>query len=285
MSWVGHSLVSGFFYTSPEGSENLDFGGPAQAKNAFTIWCDTHKDNEMEIYKKECAATGKEYTFFGFNGNLYKIFKEKVVGEALEKLKQQEAESKAQHQAALEPWQKTDQYLKYKNAHTLHLKKKEIKSAKKQAKDDGMPQKPQTAFFLYCNEHRSDVQAQLKAAKGAAFKISMVTTEMAKKWGELPQETKQKYIDMNAKAKEEYETKMEAYKQTDGYKSFQATVDKAATAQKEKLKRAREEVKGEKQARKRQAKEMTATATEPEAAAMQVPEAAPVVAAPMVVQP
>jgi len=267
------------------GPKMEDFGGPAQAKNAFTIWCDTHKDNEMEIYKKECAATGKEYTFFGFNGNLYKIFKEKVVGEALEKLKQQEAESKAQHQAALEPWQKTDQYLKYKNAHTLHLKKKEIKSAKKQAKDDGMPQKPQTAFFLYCNEHRSDVQAQLKAAKGAAFKISMVTTEMAKKWGELPQETKQKYIDMNAKAKEEYETKMEAYKQTDGYKSFQATVDKAATAQKEKLKRAREEVKGEKQARKRQAKEMTATATEPEAAAMQVPEAAPVVAAPMVVQP
>lgn len=267
------------------GPKMEDFGGPAAPKNPFQIWCDTNKDSEQEKYRKECAAGGKEYTFFGFNAELYKIFKAKVVGEALEKLKQAEAESKAAYQAALEPWQKTDQYLKYKNAHTLHLKKKEVKTAKKAALSDGMPQKPQTAFFMYCNENRSGIQAKLKAEKGAAFKISMVTSEMAKMWADLPAEAKQKYFDQNAKEKADFETKMQAYKQTDGYKAFSETCEKAATQQKEKLKRARAEVKGEKPTRKRKAKETTATATEPEAAAAPVPAAAPVVPVPAVVQP
>lgn len=263
------------------GPKMEDFGGPVAPKNPFQIWSEANKDSEQEKYKKECAAAGKEYTFFGFNTQFYKIFKEKVTGEALDKLKQVEAESKAAYQAALEPWQKTDQYLKYKNAHTLHLKKKEVKTAKKAAQQDGMPQKPQTAFFMYCNANRNEVQAKLKAEKGAAFKVSMVTSEMAKMWAELSAEAKQKYFDENAKAKAEFEAKMEAYKQTDGYKAFSETCEKAANQQKEKLKRARAEVKGEKPTRKRKAKETTATATEPETVA----GAAPVVPAPAVVQP
>lgn len=77
----------------------------------------------------------------------------------------------------------------------------------KKEKDPDAPKRPQSAYFLYCNERRP----QLKKEKPELSMCDM-TKELTKEWKELTEKQKKKYDDMQVKEKERYEKEMETYK-------------------------------------------------------------------------
>lgn len=99
---------------------------------------------------------------------------------------------------------------KPKKARTVSEKPRKPRgSKKKKVKDETMPKRPMSAYFLWLNESREQIK---KDNPGAAI------TEISKKAGELWRalEDKTKWEEMQKKVKEEYTIKMEEWKAAGG---------------------------------------------------------------------
>lgn len=82
------------------------------------------------------------------------------------------------------------------------------------------PKKFRSGFFIYSDEERSKVMAELRSKHGAEFKISMVASELGKRWKEVDAGKKAKLSEQSAEEKKVYEAAMEKWKQSDSYQQF-----------------------------------------------------------------
>ena len=76
----------------------------------------------------------------------------------------------------------------------------------KKEKDPNAPKRPQSSYFLYCNERR----VTLKKEKPELSMCEM-TKELTKEWKALTEKQRKKYDDMQVKDKERYEKEMQSY--------------------------------------------------------------------------
>lgn len=82
------------------------------------------------------------------------------------------------------------------------------------------PKKYRSGFFIYTDEMRPKVMAELKSKHGAEFKIGMVAKELGELWKGVDQSKKDEYSAQSAKEKVEWEAAMEKWKLSDSYQQF-----------------------------------------------------------------
>eukprot|EP01061_Rhynchopus_euleeides_P046339 TRINITY_DN874_c0_g1_i1.p1 TRINITY_DN874_c0_g1~~TRINITY_DN874_c0_g1_i1.p1 ORF type:complete len:228 (+),score=150.90 TRINITY_DN874_c0_g1_i1:39-686(+) len=76
----------------------------------------------------------------------------------------------------------------------------------KAKKDPNAPKKPLTAYFLFANSVRQEIRDE-----NPDFKMTEVTKETGRRWGELDEDDKQEFKDKHLELKAEYEEKMKEY--------------------------------------------------------------------------
>ena len=74
----------------------------------------------------------------------------------------------------------------------------------KPARDETKPKKPRTAFFFFLEEFRGKM-------KGEADDGKKVPSLAGEEWRAMDDAKKQKYVDMAAEAKKEYDVQMKDY--------------------------------------------------------------------------
>jgi len=116
------------------------------------------------------------------------------------------------HRIKVTEYRKTPAYAEY-------LANKKTKKFKKKPKDKNAPKKPQTAYFVMCNEKRNEIKASLENPTMAA-----VSKKMGEMWKNLSEDERKYYIQKNVEQKERYEREMAIYKETENYKNFQETL-------------------------------------------------------------
>merc|ERR1711881_771881 len=94
--------------------------------------------------------------------------------------------------------------------------KKSKKKFKKKPKDKNAPKKPQTAYFVMCNEKREEIKKSLENPTMAA-----VSKRMGEMWKNLTTEERAYYDQKNKEQKERYEREFAEYKETENYRNFQ----------------------------------------------------------------
>lgn len=114
-----------------------------------------------------------------------------------------------EHRKKVEEYRKTDLYREY-------LANKKTKKFKKRPKDKNAPKKPQTAYFVMCNEKREEIKASLENPTMAA-----VSKKMGEMWKNLTPEQRAYYDQKNKEQKERYQREMEEYKKTENYANHQ----------------------------------------------------------------
>jgi len=77
----------------------------------------------------------------------------------------------------------------------------------KKKKDPNAPKRPQSAFFLYCADHR----ASLKAAN-PGYSVGDVAKALGKQWQEVDEKLKKSYQEKGEIEKQKYNKVMEAYR-------------------------------------------------------------------------
>ena len=80
----------------------------------------------------------------------------------------------------------------------------------KKQKDPLMPKRPKSSFLYFCDEHRPKVRKE-----NPAFKMADVMKTLGKLWGEC--KNKDIYVELSAKAKQDYESAMENYNENNFY--------------------------------------------------------------------
>jgi hypothetical protein len=100
-----------------------------------------------------------------------------------------------------------------------YLANKKTKKFKKKPKDKNAPKKPQTAYFVMCNEKRNEIKASLENPTMAA-----VSKKMGDMWKNLTDEERKYYDEKNKQQKERYAIEFAAYKETENYRKFQETL-------------------------------------------------------------
>merc|ERR1712034_62235 len=126
----------------------------------------------------------------------------------------------AEHRNKVEEYRKTDLY-------SEHLAKKKTKKFKKKPEDKNAPKKPQTAYFVMCNEKRNEIKASLEKPTMAA-----VSKKMGEMWKALSDEQRQYYTQKNIEQKKRYAEEFAKYKETEDYTKYQ---NKLKDFQKQKL--------------------------------------------------
>ncbi|KAF0306965.1 High mobility group protein DSP1 [Amphibalanus amphitrite] len=74
-------------------------------------------------------------------------------------------------------------------------------------KDPNAPKRSLSAFFWFCNDERQGIR---EANPG--FTVGDIAKELGRRWGEVDEAAKKKYVAMAEKDKERYSREMEAYK-------------------------------------------------------------------------
>merc|ERR1711881_335952 len=97
------------------------------------------------------------------------------------------------HRQKVVEYRKTDLYREY-------LANKKTKNLKK---DKNAPKKPQTAYFVMCNEKREEIKKSLENPTMAA-----VSGKMGEMWKNLTAEQRAYYDQKNKEQKERYEREM-----------------------------------------------------------------------------
>jgi len=77
----------------------------------------------------------------------------------------------------------------------------------KRKKDPNAPKRPQTAFFLFCADHREALRQQFPE-----LRIGDIAKKLGEKWSKCEPDRKKEYEVTANDQKEEYKQKMEAYK-------------------------------------------------------------------------
>jgi len=130
----------------------------------------------------------------------------------------------AEWKIEMEEYKKTDEYKEEQAAKTK-------KKFKKAPKDKNAPKRPLSAFFIYSNSVRSQVQAEV------GTKMSAVGKKIGQMWKELSDEAKAPFQQQAAEAKAEYAQKLEVYQQSEEYQKFCEEKKKFQMAKKRAMKR------------------------------------------------
>lgn len=103
--------------------------------------------------------------------------------------------------------------------------KKSSSSKKSKKDDDDKPKKPQSAFFLWLNENRSNLKS-----KYPGLSLPEMSKKAGELWKEKTSEEKAVWDKKAAKAKEEYTEKMEEYNRKGGSSKGDKSSKKASTS-------------------------------------------------------
>jgi len=209
----------GFAPPKPE-----SFGGPKKpALTAYFIWCETVRANIIAELKEKCAKEGVPFKVTDVAGIMGSKYKE-ISEEEKEKFRAQGEVVKAKWNEEMEAWKKTPEYQQYLQQKSATKEKGDMKKAKANVKNAGMPKKPPTAFMLYLHSRRDAITADLRAKN--MYKIQEISVIGSKEWKELSAAQKAP-LDEEAKVlKEQYEKDLAAFKLTDAYKAFEQQTDK-----------------------------------------------------------
>ncbi|XP_064111403.1 FACT complex subunit Ssrp1-like [Macrobrachium nipponense] len=96
-----------------------------------------------------------------------------------------------------------------KKAKSKTVSEKPRKRRQKKEKDENKPKRPQSAYFLWLNEHRDQIKEE-----NPGITITEISKVAGKKWKEL--EDKKEWEEKAAEAKAEYEKAMKEYKISSG---------------------------------------------------------------------
>ncbi|KAL1464567.1 hypothetical protein WDU94_004200 [Cyamophila willieti] len=92
------------------------------------------------------------------------------------------------------------------------------KKRKKPIKDQSAPRQPLSGYFRFLNDRRDKVRAE-----NPNITFQDLNKVLATEWKNLPQPQKQQYLAAAEQDRERYLQEFEAYKQTEAYKSFNAS--------------------------------------------------------------
>jgi len=81
----------------------------------------------------------------------------------------------------------------------------------KKKKDPNAPKRPQSAFFLFCADHRGPLRAS-----NPSFSVGDIAKQLGKKWAECSTETRKIYSDKSEIEKAKYVQAMEKYRASGG---------------------------------------------------------------------
>lgn len=103
------------------------------------------------------------------------------------------------------------------------VKKRSAKGNVKATEFEG-PKKSRSSFFVFADEIRTAVMAELRKKaedSGNKFKVSEVASEIAKRWKNVPEAEKEKYNSVAKAEKEKYDAEMTVWKASDNFKNFE----------------------------------------------------------------
>ena len=92
---------------------------------------------------------------------------------------------------------------------------------RKEMKDPAAPKRPLSSFFLFADEERPKVMAEL-----GNISVGEVGKEMGRRWAELDKDKKGKYETIQAKAKAKYEEEMKNYQPSKEFLEMKAEQDR-----------------------------------------------------------
>jgi len=121
--------------------------------------------------------------------------------------------AKEQYQKAYAKYIKTDSFHEHKEL----LSRWKIHATKKSFKPDpNRPKRPLSAYMIYVSTERAKVQEEQPE-----FKLTELTSLIAKRWRDLTEEEKEPFTQQAEKAKKVAQKKMEKYMKTEEYQNYQ----------------------------------------------------------------
>merc|ERR1711964_327190 len=124
------------------------------------------------------------------------------------------------HKSVVAKYRKTGAYKAF-------LEKKKAKKFGKKPKDQNAPKRPSTAFFVFANTIRSDIDASNPEAS-----IGQIGKILGQAWQNLDESEKQSYQAKAAENKEKYAEVLAKYKETKNYTDYQETLTQWKKAKK-----------------------------------------------------
>ncbi|XP_066990072.1 FACT complex subunit Ssrp1 isoform X1 [Macrobrachium rosenbergii] len=113
-----------------------------------------------------------------------------------------------------------------KKAKSKTVSEKPRKRRQKKEKDENKPKRPQSAYFLWLNEHRDQIKEE-----NPGITITEISKVAGKKWKEL--DDKKEWEEKAAEAKAEYEKAMKEYKVSSGGGASSAAKAKSKSPKKQ----------------------------------------------------
>nr|KAG5692124.1 hypothetical protein BaRGS_014287 [Batillaria attramentaria] len=89
------------------------------------------------------------------------------------------------------------------------------KKRKKGIKDINAPKQPLSGYLRFLTERREKIRQQ-----NPNLSFTEISKQLGAEWSGLPQHEKQRYLDEAERDKERYNREMEAYQQTEAYRTF-----------------------------------------------------------------
>lgn len=205
-----------------------DENAPPRPLTPYFAWM---KDNRAKIKGENPSISNKELT--------------KVLGAAWKSASDDDKKPYIDAaRVAMDAWKtkmaaykQTDDYANFmakKRAQQNEGKGKKGKKAKA-PKDPNQPKRPSTGFFLFVQDHRAKVKAELPPQDQK--KVTLVTKKCGEMWKDPANKSLVEEYQAKAKSlKAEWDDKMKAYKQTAQYKEFQEQLEDWKEEQKQKNK-------------------------------------------------
>lgn len=200
------------------------YNGPKKpASGSYFMWCNDNREKVMAEIRKKCEAAGTKFEITEVGKTLADRYKTECTEEQKKMYNEKSEVLKKEYQDKMNAWKETAQYAEYMEAKKAFDKKTNGKKEKKELKEAGQPNKPKTAYLFFVNENRAEVTAQLKKEHGDGFKIGMVAGRSAELWKKLPEQDKIPYEKKAAEEKAQYTEALAAFKETDAFKTIEAS--------------------------------------------------------------
>jgi len=112
------------------------------------------------------------------------------------------------HKKRMEEYKQTESYATFRaNKKKSKAQKEKRKLKRKLKKDPNRPKQPPSSYFMFANEVRAELVAELGKSN-----LGLIGKKTGQMWRELSEENKQKYITEAKKQREVFKEKMVAYK-------------------------------------------------------------------------
>jgi hypothetical protein len=182
-----------------------DPNAPKKPKTVYLLFCDDHREKlSKELGIKNAALLSKE---LGKRWKEIDPAEKKKYEEMYERAKKEYDKEFAEYQKN-KPESESESE---SESDSDSDKGKKKRKAPKKKKDPNAPKQPPTAYLIFCSENRAKVKAENKD-----LSMIEVTKKLSEQWRALDDDGKQKYNQMAAQQKAEYEKKMQIYKKSQG---------------------------------------------------------------------